>query len=338
MFSRALRARAPAGPDRGGVAVRDPGDPTQSAAQSGLLGPIIARSPWYLRIPLDAFAHFLNSDGWAIASYIAFAVLAAMFPFLILVNALAGAIGSADLGVEAGRLLLGAWPREVAAPIAGDVQEVQTAVQNAGQSSTVVLGAILAVYFASNGVESLRIGLNRAYDVMETRSWWLLRAESIFYVLVSAIALLVVAVLVVFAPLLVETAARYVHWLAPLDRVGTLARLAVASAVLVIALVLLHLFLPAGRRRIRQILPGVVVTIFLWLAGGAGFGMYLAQYANRTYVTTYAGLASAMIALVFLYVSAAIFIYGGELNSAILRWRHERVLKETERLVKTEGR
>jgi membrane protein len=316
--------------------VRDPGDPAQSAAQSGLLAPIIERSPWYLRIPLDAFAHFLASDGWAIASYIAFAVLAAMFPFLILVNWIAGVIGSSDLGVEAGRILLGAWPREVAAPIAGDVQEVQTAVQNAGQSSTVAVSAALAIYFASNGIESLRIGLNRAYDVMETRNWLLLRAESIFYVLVSAISLLVVAVFVVFAPLLLETAARYAHWLEPLDRLGTVSRLGVASTVLVIALVLLHLFLPAGRRRIGQIFPGVVVTIALWLAGGAGFGMYLAQYANRAYVTTYAGLASAMIALVFLYLSAAIFIYGAELNAAILRARHKRVLKETEKQVKRE--
>ena len=316
--------------------MRDPGDPAQSAAQSGLLAPIIERSPWYLRIPLDAFAHFLASDGWAIASYIAFAVLAAMFPFLILVNWIAGVIGSSDLGVEAGRILLGAWPREVAAPIAGDVQEVQTAVQNAGQSSTVAVSAALAIYFASNGIESLRIGLNRAYDVMETRNWLLLRAESIFYVLVSAISLLVVAVFVVFAPLLLETAARYAHWLEPLDRLGTVSRLGVASTVLVIALVLLHLFLPAGRRRIGQIFPGVVVTIALWLAGGAGFGMYLAQYANRAYVTTYAGLASAMIALVFLYLSAAIFIYGAELNAAILRARHKRVLKETEKQVKRE--
>ena len=67
------------------------------------------------------------------------------------------------------------------------------------------------------------------------------------------------------------------------------------------------------------------------LRGGAGFGMYLAQYANRTYVTTYAGLASAMIALVFLYVSASIFIYGGELNAAILRARHRRILAEAAR-------
>jgi membrane protein len=303
--------------------VRDLDVATTSSLHAGLLAPVIARAPALLRVPLDAFQCFLAADGWAIASYIALAILMAFFPFLILVNAIAAAIGSRDLGDEAGRLLLGAWPREVAAPIAGDVRQVQSAAQ----SGAITLSALFAVYFASNGIESLRIGLNRAYDVLETRSWWLLRLESILYVLVSAIALLVVAVFVVLGPLLVATAVRYVHWLAPLDRLGTFARLAVAASILVVALVLLHMWLPAGRRRIRQILPGVVVTIALWLVGGAAFGFYLAQYANR-YVTTYAELASAMIALVFLYLSAAIFLYGGELNAAILRARRARAVAE----------
>jgi membrane protein len=39
----------------------------------------------------------------------------------------------------------------------------------------------------------------------------------------------------------------------------------------------------------------------------------------------YAGLASAMIALVFLYVCASIFIYGGELNSVIAQLRTKAV-------------
>ena len=49
-------------------------------------------------------------------------------------------------------------------------------------------------------------------------------------------------------------------------------------------------------------------------------GRYLADFA-QAYVTYYAGLASAMIALVFLYYSAWIFIYGGEPNAAIARAR-----------------
>jgi membrane protein len=58
----------------------------------------------------------------------------------------------------------------------------------------------------------------------------------------------------------------------------------------------------------------------LWLAGGAIFGSYLSEFAY-TYVTYYASLASAMIALVFLYITASIFVYGGELN-AVLAKRH----------------
>ena len=71
------------------------------------------------------------------------------------------------------------------------------------------------------------------------------------------------------------------------------------------------------------ITPGIVVTLALWLLAGELFGDYLARFAY-TYVTYYAGLASAMIALVFLYVIATIFIFGGELNAAILRWREYR--------------
>ena len=66
----------------------------------------------------------------------------------------------------------------------------------------------------------------------------------------------------------------------------------------------------------REITPGIIATLFLWLVCGVTFGRYLADFAY-TYVTYYAGLASAMIALVFLYFTSLIFVYGGELNYAI---------------------
>jgi membrane protein len=65
-------------------------------------------------------------------------------------------------------------------------------------------------------------------------------------------------------------------------------------------------------------LPGIAITLTLWLIAGAGFGAYLESFPDN-YVVTYAGLASAMIALAFLYFSSVIFIYGGELNAALIR-------------------
>jgi membrane protein len=87
--------------------------------------------------------------------------------------------------------------------------------------------------------------------------------------------------------------------------------------------VIAHKWLPAGRRRFLDIIPGIVTTLVLWLATSVLFGRYLAAFAQN-YVTYYAGLASVMIALVYLYLTASIFVYGGELNSAISRARDAR--------------
>jgi membrane protein len=267
------------------------------------------------RAVLDAYHGFNANDGWALASHIALSVLMALFPFVILVTALAASLfGSKELADEVARLLLETWPREVADPIASEIHNVLTTTRG----DVLTIGFAFAVYFASSGVESLRISLNRAYGLRETRNWLLLRLESILYVLIGAAALLALAFLIVLGPLLFATAVKLAPWFAALEWNFTVARYTTASLALVAALVIAHKWLPAGRRSLRDILLGIVATLALWLTSGIVFGRYLAEFAYN-YVSYYAGLASAMTALVFLYLSASIFVYGGELNAAFMR-------------------
>jgi len=265
-----------------------------------------------LTTALDAFWRFLADDGWAIASHIALSALMAMFPFFIVLTSFAGFFGTDDLADQVAQLMLATWPEEVSLPLVREIHDVLTKTH----TGALTLGAVLALYFASSGVESLRIGLNRAYGEVETRHWIVLRLESIGYVLVAALGLLALGFLVVLGPLLFRMALRYAPWLAPLEDTFTIFRFAIASIVLTIALFVAHKWLPAGRRRSIEILPGIVATLVLWLAAGTAFGRYLAEF-SFAYVNTYAGLASAMIALVFLYWTASIFVYGGELNSTM---------------------
>jgi membrane protein len=264
------------------------------------------------RIAFDAYRRFNEDDGWAIASHIALSTLMSLFPFLILVTAFAAFMGSKELADEVANILLAAWPTEVAAPLAAEMHRVLTTARG----DLLTLGVLLALYFSSSGVESLRIGLNRAYDTDEVRSWWRLQIESVGYVLISAVALLALAFLVVLGPLFFATAVKFAPWLEPFAPLINFLRLVVASGVLIIALIIVHKRLPAGRRSLAEIAPGILVTLVLWLLAGEIFGRYLADFAY-TYVTYYAGLASAMISLVFLYLTASIFLYGGELNTAI---------------------
>lgn len=263
-------------------------------------------------VPALAFERFIVHDGWAIASHIALSVLMSLFPFLILVTALGGLFGSQAAADEAAQLLLEAWPREVAEPIAREIRSVLTAVRR----DALTLGAILALYFSSSGVEAVRIGLNRAYEAYEWRSWWRTRLESIVYVVGGAAFMLAFSLLVVLGPLIWRGLVGFAPALAPLGFLLAFLRIAGATVLVVLALSVAHKLLPARAPHIGAMWPGILTTLAAWLIGGVTFGWYLDSFAGA-YVTTYAGLATAMIALVFLYWLAAIFLYGAELNAAI---------------------
>ena len=139
-----------------------------------------------VRLFLDAYWRFNAQDGWAITSHIALSALTSLFPFLIVFTALAGFFGSQSLADEVAKLVFSAWPAVVAKPIARELHDVLAAPRG----GLLTIGAVIALYFSSETVEAARVGLNRAYCMVESRPCWLLRLESIAYVVVAAIALL----------------------------------------------------------------------------------------------------------------------------------------------------
>jgi membrane protein len=272
---------------------------------------------YVFQIGMDAFYTFLADDGWAIASHIALSTLMALFPFLIVLTSLAGFFGSKELADQAAGLLLQVWPKQVADSLAGQIHDVMTT----SRGDILTIGAVLAVYFASNGVEALRVALNRAYAMIEPRRWYWLRLESIGYTLIAAFTSLAMAFLIVLGPLIIEAVRRHIPLVVETnEQFLNLSRYGITIAAMIAALFILHAWLPAGRRSFGQILPGIIFTLVASLVSGIVFGQYLARFANN-YVTMYAGLASVIIALVFLYFIAAIFVYGGELNAAIIKSR-----------------
>jgi hypothetical protein len=98
-----------------------------------------------LHILLDAYYRFNRDDGWAIASHIGLSILMSVFPFLIVVTAIAGFIGSVDLADEVASLLLEAWPDEVAGPLATEIHHVLTTPHG----GLVTIGGVFALYFSS---------------------------------------------------------------------------------------------------------------------------------------------------------------------------------------------
>ena len=270
----------------------------------------------FLRFVYAIWLRFESHDGWAIASHMAMATLMAIFPFLIFVAALGGIVGPPGLQGEIVRLLFESWPHAVAAPIADEVGKVL----GNSRPGLVTISAILSILLASNGVEAVRVGVNRAYGVRETRPFWFNRLQSLFFVIIAALALVTLAVLVVLWPVIWSQTVALVPAIAELAPLISATRYAMTFLILGGAILLIHLYLGAGHRALREILPGTALTFLLWLAGGAVFSYYLEDFA--TYSKTYAGLASAVAALFFLWLVAVAFLFGAEFN-AVLKEKQE---------------
>jgi membrane protein len=264
---------------------------------------------------LDAVTHFNNDDGWAMASHVALSILMALFPFMIFGTALASFLGAHAYADTASHLIFDTWPDSIAAPISREVVNVLT-IERGG---LLTLSVLAAAFFSANGVEALRVSLNRAYRVTETRAWYVTRAQSLGFVVIAVMVIMAISFLLVLAPLVLRLARQFAPWMETLITAVDNWRILIAVTVLIVGLVMSHMWLPDGRRRLKDVLPGIGVTLVAWVAGALMFASYLQEFA--TYVSTYAGLASIMVALVFLYIIAAIFILGAEINAAILKAR-----------------
>ncbi len=258
-----------------------------------------------------AMERLVLHDGIEIAGSMAFSTLLALFPFLIFLIAFAAFFHVEGEAREAVSLVFGALPQQIASAISRPFTEALSI----RSPQLLTLGAIIALWSASNGVESLRTGLNRAYDAEEERHIVRRRLESLL-VIASVVSLAVfLGYLTIISTVVLTDLPDYAQ-----EAAGTLAnniitRYLAAGASLFVALCLAHLWLPGGRRRLYDVIPGVLVTTLLWLALAAGFSAYLANYAS--YDAVYGGLGGIAAAMVFFYFTAILILFGAELNRAL---------------------
>ncbi|MFS8116356.1 YihY/virulence factor BrkB family protein [Rhizobium jaguaris] len=272
------------------------------------------------RVVYDAVFHFVEDDGFAMASHVALSTLLAVFPFLIFGTALASFLGASQFSSTAVHLIFDTWPEAIAKPLADQVVQVLTIPRG----GLLTISVLAAAYFASNGVEALRISLNRAYRVPETRPWYFNRLASLGYVLIAVLIFALLSIMLVAVPLVLDYTREWVPRLADILEVVFSWRIYGTVFLLLAGLLILHLWLAAGRRRLLDVIPGVFLTLLFWSVGALIFAYYLATFAN--YTATYAGLASVMIVLIFLYMLAVIFILGAEINAALMKFKVRRIL------------
>jgi membrane protein len=269
------------------------------------------------RAVLEALYRLYQHSGFTMAGAVAFSFVVSLFPFCIFLGAVASIFGTRDLANQAVAQLFQNLPQGVAVGIAPQVE----AIMGRTRIDLLTASAGLALFFATNAIETLRAALNGAYRVTETRPYPFCLLRSMLFVLVSAVSMLLLTWLVLVGP---AVAARFdpsltqsilhTSWMAASFRY------AFAASVIAVQLCAFHLWLPGGRRRIADVWPGVLLSTVLWLTVASLYSYYL-NFSD--YARFYAGLSQLMVALIFFQTSAVIVILGAELNRGIFEFKHK---------------
>lgn len=245
---------------------------------------------------------------------LAFYLLLSLFPLLLFVISLLGwLLQMRGLPVRALDHYVGTLLPATAASL------VQTILAQATHESgplPVSFTLLFTAWSALLGMRAVIDGMNAAYEVPETRSWWqrLVLAAWLTGVL---LALMVAAVSVLaWGRLLAGAWGRELGlsggglpWVRAL-RVA----LVFASGLAIFNVV--YRFAPnVGHRAWHWLMPGTAIGLGLWLLMSYGLQTYL-RYFDR-YAVTYGPLGAGVVLLLWLYLSGIVFLAGAEINAIV---------------------
>jgi membrane protein len=294
----------------------------QRAAAPGRLRWLAGRVWLAAQIIWQAIVHLIYDGGLTYAGHIAFMTLFSSFPFLIFLTTLAAEVGQTEAARDFVTMALNALPDEVSAAIRPAIEEVVST----RRTGLMTISILLSLWATSSGIEALREALNKAYGVEEARPIWLLRLQSLGFTIIFSICIILVMLVLVIGPVLWS-------YIQPLLKVPwqwgwfyEAVRYLLAVVLLYLVVAVLYRWLPSRHLPRREILPGAAVTVVLWVALASLFSLYLQNLAR--FSLTYGSLGGIVVTLLFFYISALIFIFGAEVNSARRRAEAARLRAE----------
>jgi len=247
-----------------------------------------------------------------VAAGVAFYGFLALVPLLGATVLTYGIVADPQTVVGNVKSLASVMPQD-AAKLIGD--QLMGVVQTSGgkKGLGLVLAIAVALFGARNAAGSIITALNIAYEQEETRGF--------LKVNLLSLAITAGAVLMAVVALLAVAALGYLEKLFPHAPSILLCLGKILSYVLLLlgaaaGAATLYRYGPnRDRAKWEWISPGTIFAAVAWLILTLGFGFYVAHFGN--YNKTYGSLATVVILVTWMYLSAYVFLFGAELNSEL---------------------
>lgn len=235
-----------------------------------------------------------------------FFIILSLFPALVLILSLLRYTG---LQV---RSLIEILSTMIPEALMGTVEELVLNTYENSTGALVGVSALTAVWSASKGVYGLLTGLNTVYGVSENRGFLYTRFISVLYTFALFGVLMLTLILHVFGTSLLQLVPIYqtpfLKFLTGMIDLRFFLLLFIQSGVFA----LMYAFLPNGRNRLRDTIPGALLASAGWLIFSDLYSINVERFASLSNI--YGSVYAVALSMLWLYFCMSILFYGGALN------------------------
>jgi membrane protein len=184
-------------------------------------------------------------------------------------------------------------------------------------------GIIAAIWAASHGMGAIVRALNRAYDVQESRPFFVARGMSILLTFAMIFVIMVALILPVFGQMIGSFLFSIFGFSYMFLNVWNVFRWMVSSIILFFVFVALYYFAPNKHLRVREVTVGALFATIGWMVVSLAFSYYVNHFSN--YTAMYGSLGGIIALMIWFYLSGMMIVLGGEMNAIFCCQREGRM-------------
>lgn len=262
-----------------------------------------------LRFIKELILRYKEDEVGSMSAELAYFFLLSLFPFLIFLVTLIGYLPISQIDVLA-------FVRQYAPQGTVDlIEENLNFIVNSNKGGLLSIGIIGTLWSSSNGINAVVRSFNKAYDVKETRNFFITRGISILLTFGMIFVIIVALLLPVFGKqigiFLFSSFGLSDEFLDVWNGI----RWIVSAAILFIVFTFLYWVAPNRPLKFKEIISGSFFATFGWMFVSLAFSYYVNSFGH--YSTTYGSLGAIIVLMIWFYLSAMIIIIGGEINAIL---------------------
>ena len=178
------------------------------------------------------------------------------------------------------------------------------------------LGFVLAIYFSTNGINSLIEAFNASYHISKTESILKQRFLSLFITFTLTIILIFTIALIIFGQFIINYLIEYDFINSNEKILFNLAKWLILISMLFLGISTIFNLGPSLKNKWRTFSPGAIFSTVFIIVTSLGFTYYIDNFGQ--YNKIYGSIGTLIIILLWIYFNAIILLTGFEINASII--------------------